>query len=402
MKFIYFIILSFVSVNVFSQSADGRKEIISRQSDVYKKDRKIAVFLPSYYEEFKDENFQVIYLFDGQWEPLFNYVANTLNYLRSIGEIGNTIVVGIYTDDRPKEFLPMPQNEEEIQKWENKKSYGFSELLDKHLIEEVFPLIQKKYNVNPYKIAIGHSLGGTYVVNSFAENKNLFNSFIAISPNLEFDKYGIQKRIKRLLTEKREINSYLSVSIGDSDETEIKFSKGIKVLDSIISNSNVKGLKYKIDYLKNATHTNAILKQLPEALLEFSKIIKKPSEVQLSKMLSNTNFLYSDLLKNHYKSLSNWLGYNYLPGENDINNFGYFSLKNNNPKEGLKIINWALEIYPNSINLYDSKAEMLENLNNKKEAIKVAKEGLEKLKSLKYQEEDNNYYKEMLDKHIQN
>ena len=401
MNWIYILILSFFSITLYSQSVDGKKELITIQSDVYKKERKLAVFLPSYYEEFKDESFQVIYLLDGQWEPLFNYVANSVNYLRSIGEMGNTIVVGIYTEDRPKEFLPIPQDEEEKQKWESKKSYGYSELLDKHLINEVFPLIQKKYNINQYKIGIGHSLGGTYIVNSFADGKNIFNSFIAISPNLEFDKYGIQKKIKNLVTTKKEINSYLCISVGDSDETEKKFSKGIQLLDSIITSSNVKGLKYKFDRLKNATHSNSILKELPEALLEFSKIIKKPNDSQLEEMLSNTSIPFIVSIKNHYKSISNWLGYTYLPSENEINSFAYFSLKNKNPKEGLSIINWALEIYPNSINLYDSKAEMLENLNQKKEAIEAAKVGLKKLKSLNLQQEDNDYYKEMLEKHLQ-
>jgi predicted alpha/beta superfamily hydrolase len=401
MNWVYVIILCFFSINLFSQSADGKKELITIQSDVYKKERKVAVFLPSYYEEFKDESFQVIYLLDGQWEPLFNYVANSVNYLRSIGEMGNAIVVGIYTEDRAKEFLPIPQNEEEKQKWESKKSYGYSELLDKHLINEVFPLIQKKYNTNQYKIGIGHSLGGTYIINSFADDKNIFNSFIAISPNLEFDKYGIQKKIKNLLTTKKEINSYVCISVGDNDETEKKFSKGIHYLDSIMSTSKVKGLKYKFDYLKNATHSNSILRELPEALLEYSKIIKKPKDSQLSEMLLNTSVPFTVSLKNHYKSISSWLGYNYQPSENEINSFAYLSLKNKNPKDGLNIINWALEIYPNSINLYDSKAEMLENLNNKKEAIDAAKEGLKKLKSLNLQQEDNDYYKEMLEKHLQ-
>ena len=57
-------------------------------------------------------------------------------------------------------------------------------------------------------------------------------------------------------------------------------------------------------------------------------------------------------------------------------------MNNKNPKESLKIINWAIELYPNGINLYDSKAEILEKLNQKKEAENVVKFALEKLEKI--------------------
>lgn len=386
----------------FCQTIEGKKEIISFQSEVYKKERKIAVHLPTNYEPLQQDKYQVLYLLDGQWDELFEYVSSSIDFLSAIGEIDNTILVGIYSENRPKEFVPLPESSEEKEKWKRKQTYGFSELFDRHLLEEVFPLIEKKYNVNNYKLAIGHSLGGTYLINSFASNHRIFNSYIAISPNLEFDQDQIQKRASKLVQEQKIINSFLAVSIGDSDDTEKEFLRGIQVLDTVLKSKEVQGLHYKFDYVKEATHTTSLFKQIPLVLLEHSKIFKNPDKVELEKMLNNNQISFCQQLKNHFNNLYNWAGYkNYNPSENCLNDIAYQCLKNKKPNEGLTVLDWALQMYPDGINLYDSKAEMLENLNQKKEAINVLKKGLKKLEENKNKiNEDYTYYKEILDKHL--
>ena len=103
MKTIAFLLALFLTSTLFGQDQEGKKEIMVIHSEVYKTDRKIAVYLPPNYEALKDEKLQVVYLFDGQWEDLFNYVTSTLSYLASIGEAKNMIVVGIYAQDRQSE-----------------------------------------------------------------------------------------------------------------------------------------------------------------------------------------------------------------------------------------------------------------------------------------------------------
>ena len=400
MKIKLITILTILSISLFGQTPDGKKEVITIKSDTYKTDRKIAVFLPPYYEEIKNEKLNVVYVFDGQFEPLFNYITNSISYLSAIGEINNMIIVGIYSDDRRKEFTPEPESAEGRTKWLAKLEYGFSNLLDKHLINEVFPLIEKTYNVNKYRIGIGHSLGGTYLINSFAENQKLFNSYIAISPNLEFENNQIQNKIEKLLIKSTEINTFLNVSVGNLDETELKFTKGIKTLETILNNSKTKGLKYRFEYLTNANHSTSPFLEIPIALIEFSKYFKKPNDDKLLEILNNKNLDFTLEMKNYYLEKSNWLEYNFLPSENEVNSLAYFCLNNKNPKESLKIISWALDLYPNGINLYDSKAEILENLNKNTEAVNVAKLGLEKLEKIKNETEDYDYYKTMLEKHL--
>ena len=399
MKLKLTIFFLFSVLTIFGQSPDGLKEILTIKSKIYNKERKIAVYLPPNYQEAKNEKLQVAYVFDAQWEPMFNYVSNSISYLSAIGELNKMIVVGIYTENRPKEFVPMPTSEEEKKNWNEKPDFGFSALLDQHLIEEVFPLIKQKYNTNDYKLAIGHSLGGTYLLNSFAENKHIFNSYIAISPNLTYDENEIQKKIKRLINSANEINSFLNISVGDADKTEKSFTAGIRLLDTILQSKKANGLKFKFDYLKDATHMSSPFKEIPLALIEFSKTLQQPNTEEISTMLKNKKILFSLQLKSYYQNISNWVGYSYLPYEGQLNSLAY-SILDKNPDEGLSVINWALELYPDGINLYDSKAEILEHLNRTQEAKETLKVGLQKLEKLKIDKSEYSNFKNILEKHL--
>jgi predicted alpha/beta superfamily hydrolase len=400
MKFKLTILFTLLSVFGIAQTPDGKKESITIKSDVYKTDRKIAVYLPKNYEELKNEKLNVIYVLDGQFEPLPSFIYSSVLFLSTIGELNNMIIVGIYSDDRPKEFVPMPESEKGINEWQINKEFGYSALLDKHLSEEIFPLIEEKFNVTKYKIGIGHSLGGTYLINSFAENHKLFNSYIAISPNLDFENDQIQNKIEKLLRKSTEINSFVYVSVGSGDNTELNFKKGIQRLDTIFNMQENPGLKFKFEYLKNAKHSTSAFLSIPNALLEFANYFNQPSNNHIVELLNNKSIDFFTEFKNAYKNKSKWLGYEYLPSENELNDKAYLCLNNNQPKESIKIINWAIEMYPNGINLYDSKAEFLESLNENKEAEKVLKYALDRLEKSKDKNSRYDYFKKVLENHL--
>jgi CubicO group peptidase (beta-lactamase class C family) len=64
-------------------------------------------------------------------------------------------------------------------------------------------------------------------------------------------------------------------------------------------------------------------------------------------------------------------------GENELNDFGYKLLGENKQPEALKIFKLNVDLYPQSGNTYDSYAETLASLGNKKEAIKNYKKAFQ-------------------------
>ncbi len=398
------LIAFFLCLNLFSfgQTPEGKKELFTIKSEVYKADRKIAIYLPPNYEDVKDEKLPLIFVFDGQWEQLFNYITSSVSYLSDIGVMRKYIIIGIYTEDRRKEFIPEPVTAELIKKFKAKGEFGYSNLLDKHIKEEVLPFIESKFKVENFRLAIGHSLGGTYIMNSFAQNQNLFNSFIAFSPNLEYDSGQIVKKINSLLLSKKSINSFVNISVGDKDLTEQSFKIGIKQLDSIFKTTKVNGLRSRFDYLKNETHQSSPFKELPSALTEFANLTGKPSDEELLKMLKNNKSTFSKELKIKYKAISEFVGYNYIPTEREVNTMAYFSFNNKNNKEAIKVADWGLELYPKALNIFDSKAEFLDAEKDYTTSLEVLQKGQIKLEEIKSElaEDFYIYYKKMLEDHI--
>lgn len=90
-----------------------------------------------------------------------------------------------------------------------------------------------------------------------------------------------------------------------------------------------------------------------------------------------------------------------MPSENELNDKAYVCLNNDQPKESVKIINWAIEMYPNGFNLYDSKAEFLESMNENKEAEKVLRYALDRLQKSKGEISRYDYFKEVLENHLE-
>ena len=68
------------------ETPDGKKEFITIKSDVYKTDRKITVFLPPYYEEYKNEKYS-------SYEMLESWVNDNKDFIREQHSlfIGETI-----------------------------------------------------------------------------------------------------------------------------------------------------------------------------------------------------------------------------------------------------------------------------------------------------------------------
>ena len=72
------------------------------------------------------------------------------------------IGIGINNKKRQYELTPAPVNDD----WKV-PSLGGAKFLEDHLMNEVIPFLEEKYHAEKLRIGLGHSLGGTFVLNSF-------------------------------------------------------------------------------------------------------------------------------------------------------------------------------------------------------------------------------------------
>src|SRR4029453_18801224 len=72
---------------------------------------------------------------------------------------------------------------------------------------EVIPEIEKQYRVQPYRIFAGHSLGGLFAIHAMINKPGLFNSYIAVSPSLQWEHDEALKRAEAYLTNQKEMKA---------------------------------------------------------------------------------------------------------------------------------------------------------------------------------------------------
>ena len=153
----------------FTQSSTESLDYIF-DSEVFNDERTISVFLPATYNsEDSTKGLPVAYLFDGQFQPYFSMVSSIMSYYEQTNEGIPMIIVGIHSKNRWDEFVPICEGEAP-------NSVEGADKLTLFLNNEVIPLIDSSYRTNQFKIGIGHSLGGTYVINEVVKENSLFDA----------------------------------------------------------------------------------------------------------------------------------------------------------------------------------------------------------------------------------
>jgi predicted alpha/beta superfamily hydrolase len=205
------ILLAFISVSAFGQKI----ETLKINSTVLDQERTLWIYTPWQYEEYPEKNLEIIYVFDAQVREYFDLVHSTIQFLG--GQEFAFIVVGIESpfieeknQSRNTDFLPKAIDKETIKKYD-KFSGGADKFLS-FVKSEVVPFIDKKYKTLPLRVAVGHSNGGTFISYSLLNEPDLFDAYIAISPNYGYDKGQMAKRFEELNPENIQKEKFVFIS----------------------------------------------------------------------------------------------------------------------------------------------------------------------------------------------
>jgi predicted alpha/beta superfamily hydrolase len=156
-------------------------------------DRKIDVILPTGYDLLEEtQDFNVIYVFDGQTReyPMMAYAMPAFVNLK-YGD--KSIIVAVHSPSssiysRQDDFLP----DDEATKARYHGHGGYADALGRFVSEELFPYINSHYHTNGHNLAIGHSLGASFLLHNLV-TRNIFDHIIAISPNFAYGNQYLAK-----------------------------------------------------------------------------------------------------------------------------------------------------------------------------------------------------------------
>lgn len=364
----------------------SQTETLGITSKVFNETRKVKVALPQGYNDDPSRKYIVAWLFDAQSGDFFNYIKATIDYLTSQGYIKPLILIGIQSANRQYEFTPASQTAEGLK---NFKKSGGASLLALHLKGEVLPEVQKKYRCEAYNIGIGHSLGGTFVTYCLLNFAEIFNASIIVSPNYHYDNEQLVHKFDSLANERILKNRFLYIAYGKGDTYEERFKPGTKKIDSLLHKKNIPGLRWLVKNLDNDDHGTTAAEGIFKGLIELYRQFTLPY-TQFTTLLKDTTSPFINRIKQYYKTQSDWAGIT-LPMVNDANGMAYNCLYSDKPKEAVAILHWALSLYPENINLYDSMGEIQQTTGNNKEALEYYSKGLAIVERQKSRLENNTY-----------
>ena len=175
------------------------------KSEYFNHERQVLIYTPGGYQQFDQTYYDVIYVFDAQDRTMFDLVHCLLNIACKPDPDGgksiNFIIVGICSPNlwdidyfRNDDYLPMPLHGNNGL-FQEGYHYGHSTDLKKFVKNELMPYVATHYRTSGRSLGIGHSLSASFVLDAMVTD-DLFDDYIAISPNCCYDEYRLATDIE--------------------------------------------------------------------------------------------------------------------------------------------------------------------------------------------------------------
>ena len=344
-----FAVLLLIATAAIAQPGAGTIKSFGIKSDVLGEERVVLVRTPPGYETNKLK-YPVLYMTDGDGH--MGHTGSTIEFLTRNGRISDLILVGVTNTDRTRDLTPSKsatRNPAGELQW---PTSGGADNFLKFFETELMPAIEKDYRVQPYRIFAGHSLGGLFAIHALVSKPGLFNSYIAVSPSLQWENQTTLKRAEEFLKNQKELNVTLYVSLGYEPGA---IGDSFDRFKEVLAKTNIKGFQWQAEHLTDEDHGSVVLRSHYAGLRKVYEGWQGPIDLQSGAIEGGLKGADA-----HYKKLSERFGYAIPVPEGLINQMGYQLLFNSQPDEAIAVFKANVERYPESANVYDSLAEAYE------------------------------------------
>jgi predicted alpha/beta superfamily hydrolase len=316
------------------------------KSTVMGEDRVILVRTPAGYERNKIA-YPVLYMTDG--DAHLGHTSSTIDFLVRNGRMPEMIVVGITNTDRTRDLTPAKGTGPNADQF---PTAGGADKFLKFIETEVIPEIEKNYRVQPYRVLAGHSFGGLFAVNALITRPELFNSYVAVSPSLQWGNEATLKRAEEFFKTRKELHVTLFTSLGNEPGD---IGKAFEQFKQLLAKTQIKGFEFEAQQMMDEDHGSVVLRSHYLGLRKVYDGWQMPRDPATGAVAGGLK-----AADEHYKWLSQKFNYTVPTPEALINQLGYQDLLGDKPDEAIVTFKTNVERYPNSANVYDSLAEAYE------------------------------------------
>ncbi|MBN2614351.1 MAG: hypothetical protein JXR71_01540 [Bacteroidales bacterium] len=344
-------------------------------SRIFNETRTLWVYVPDHEAAGEHTRYPVLYLLDGNWH--FTAVVGMtqqLSYVNGNSLCPEMIVVGIAHPDRYRDLTPSCDSTYSPTSGGNEQFINFLE-------KELIPHIDSHYPTEPYRMLIGHSLGGLTTLNVLIRPIRLFNAYVAIDPSVWWNNEEYLKEAEKALPRITFGPADLFVAVAntlrngmdtltvqtDTSPNTAHFRSKLKLVN-LLRNDRPAGLQFHYKYYANDTHSSVPFIAMYDALRTIFSYYNLPLT---RNDFNDTTLALPQKIEQHFRMISQKMGYAVRPSENFINTMGYNSLMRKNYVQAEYYFRLNVENYPRSFNAYDSYGDYYAQKGNKSKAIEL-------------------------------
>lgn len=335
-------------------------------SKILNEDRAVLVRMPAAAQGRKDR-YAVVYLTDGGNNV--NEIGSTIDFLVNANLMPPLIVVGITNTRRARDLTPTNAR---IKRGDGTidpvPSSGGADRFLEFIEKELAPEIDHRYPTHPYRILVGHSLGGMFAVHAMTARPHLFDAYIVSSSSLWWDDFRVLAQTQEFLAHQKEFGKTIFFAIGDEGgplgESHWRLQK------IVAANRPQAFVAESAHYIKETHRSTELLTHYDGLRLIFAGW-QVPEDEQ-------TELPAGGLagIERHYRALSERFRYQ-ISAERAINSFGYEMLRAKKLDDALTAFQRNVELYPGSANVHDSLADALEAKGNADSALESVRKAVD-------------------------
>lgn len=336
------LLLLLASLPAFAQPRPIPVENVPVESRILDEIRTAWVQLPRSYATSR-QRYPVVVFTDA--ESNFGFTAATVDYLARTGRMPEAILVGVTNNDRTRDLTPTRAD------FDQHPTSGGAPRFLTFIETELLPDIDRRFRTTPYRVFIGHSLGGLLALDALFTRPKLFDALIAISPSLTWDDRWAFKQASALIESNKLLNNTLVLTMANEGEAP---RREFDALSTLLGAHPVPGLEFTPLSFDDEDHGSTVM---PAEYAGLKAVFASWRFVADARANPLTLMRAAEL---HYERLSKRAGVTMPIPESTINVIGYRLLATGHTPEAIDVFKRNTELYPGSANVWDSVGEAYE------------------------------------------
>jgi len=152
------------------------------------------------------------------------------------------IIVGVNNTDRARDMTPTkPATAFGDMPWRG--GVGGADKFLSFIADELLPTIDRNYRTRPYRVLVGHSLGGLFAVYALINRPEVFKGYVVISPSLWWDDQVLVKAAQPFFAAHEDLRADLYMSMADEGDAMLG---GAWKLSAVLEESKLANVRWQI------------------------------------------------------------------------------------------------------------------------------------------------------------